>query len=148
LQIVPAEGVTIKKVLGTKRKLVSTAKKDTKTVKKEESDDSSDEHPEEAVKDADFIVTDTWISMGWEQETERRLRDFAGFRVTEELAKRGGARADWKLLHCLPRHQDEVSDEVFYGPRSQVFQEAENRVWSAAAVLEEYVVQALQGEIL
>lgn len=87
--------------------------------------------PEEAVKDADIIVTDTWISMGQEEEAQKRLKDFAGFQVTNELAKRGGAKADWKFMHCLPRHPEEVEDGVFYSPRSLVFPEAENRLWAA-----------------
>lgn len=87
--------------------------------------------PEEAVKDADVIVTDTWVSMGQEEEAQKRLEAFAGFQVTEELAKRGGAKPEWKFMHCLPRHSEEVSDEVMYGPRSLVFQEGENRLWAA-----------------
>ncbi|KAG4219386.1 hypothetical protein PC116_g32134 [Phytophthora cactorum] len=91
--------------------------------------------PEEAVKGADIIVTDTWISMGQEEESQRRLKDFAGFQVTNELAKRGGAKPDWKFMHCLPRHPEEVADEVFYSPRSLVFPEAENRLWAAVGTL-------------
>lgn len=87
--------------------------------------------PEEAVKGADFIVTDTWISMGQEEETAKRLKAFAGFQVTSELAERGGAKKDWKFMHCLPRHKEEVNDDVFYSPRSLVFQEGENRLWAA-----------------
>ncbi|KAI1111246.1 putative ornithine carbamoyl transferase [Nemania sp. NC0429] len=95
--------------------------------------------PEEAVKDADVIFTDTWISMGQEEEAQKKLEAFAGFQVTEELAKRGGAKPDWKFMHCLPRHPEEVSDEVMYGPRSLVFQEAENRLWAAAAAIQRFV---------
>ncbi|KAI1193186.1 putative ornithine carbamoyl transferase [Nemania serpens] len=95
--------------------------------------------PEEAVKDADVIVTDTWVSMGQEEEAQKRLKAFAGFQVTEELAKRGGAKPEWRFMHCLPRHSEEVSDEVMYGPRSLVFQEGENRLWAAAAVLQKYI---------
>ncbi|KAJ8126608.1 hypothetical protein O1611_g7030 [Lasiodiplodia mahajangana] len=95
--------------------------------------------PEEAVKNADVIVTDTWVSMGQEEETQKRLEAFAGFQVTDELAKRGGAKDDWKFMHCLPRHPEEVSDEVMYGPRSLVFQEGENRLWAAVAVLKGFV---------
>lgn len=87
--------------------------------------------PEEAIKDADILVTDTWVSMGQEEETKKRLAAFAGYQITNELAKRGGAKPDWKFMHCLPRHPDEVADEVFYGPRSLVFPEAENRLWAA-----------------
>ncbi|KAI0549470.1 putative ornithine carbamoyl transferase [Xylaria curta] len=95
--------------------------------------------PEEAVKDANILVTDTWVSMGQEEETQKRLKAFAGFQITNELAKRGGAKADWKFMHCLPRHPEEVSDEVMYGPRSLVFQEGENRLWAAIAALEGFV---------
>lgn len=87
--------------------------------------------PEEAVKDANILVTDTWVSMGQEEETAKRLKAFSGFQITSELADRGGANKNWKFMHCLPRHPEEVSDEVFYGPRSVVFREAENRLWSA-----------------
>lgn len=87
--------------------------------------------PEEAIKDADILVTDTWVSMGQEEETAKRLKAFEGFQITSELAKRGGAKENWSFMHCLPRHPEEVSDEVFYGPRSVVFKEAENRLWAA-----------------
>jgi ornithine carbamoyltransferase len=90
--------------------------------------------PEEAIKDADIIVTDTWISMGQESEKKKRMDAFAGYQVTNELAKRGGAKEGWKFMHCLPRHQEEVADEVFYSPRSLVFPEAENRLWAAVGM--------------
>lgn len=101
--------------------------------------------PEQAVKGANVIVTDTWISMGQEQEAQKRLKAFAGYQVTEDMAKRGGAANDWKFMHCLPRHPEEVSDEVFYGPRSLVFPEAQNRLWAAIATLEGFVVN--RGDI-
>lgn len=87
--------------------------------------------PEEAIKDADILVTDTWVSMGQEEESAKRLKAFAGYQITNDLAKRGGAKKDWKFMHCLPRHPEEVADEVFYSPRSLVFAEAENRLWAA-----------------
>ncbi|KAL2116966.1 hypothetical protein VTJ04DRAFT_9134 [Mycothermus thermophilus] len=102
--------------------------------------------PEEAVKDADILVTDTWVSMGQEAEAQKRLKAFAGFQVTNALAERGGAKPHWKFMHCLPRHPEEVDDEVFYGPRSLVFPEAENRLWAAVAALEAFVVN--KGKIL
>ncbi|CAD6568896.1 MAG: ornithine carbamoyltransferase [Cyphobasidiales sp. Tagirdzhanova-0007] len=83
--------------------------------------------PLEAVKGADVLVTDTWISMGQEAEKQKRLKDFQGFQITMDLANRGGANKDWKFTHCLPRKQEEVDDEVFYGDRSLAFLEAENR---------------------
>ncbi|KAK6339093.1 ornithine carbamoyltransferase [Orbilia brochopaga] len=102
--------------------------------------------PEVAVKNADIIVTDTWVSMGQEAEKSKRLDDFAGFQVTDELAARGEAKADWKFMHCLPRKPEEVDDKVFYSPRSLVFQEAENRLYAAIATLEAFVVR--KGRIL
>lgn len=67
--------------------------------------------PKEALKDADVVVTDTWISMGDEASKAQRLRDFEGFQVTEALCK-GHAKPDWKFMHCLPRKSNEVDDEV------------------------------------
>lgn len=87
--------------------------------------------PEEAIKDADILVTDTWVSMGQEEETAKRMKAFEGFQITNDLAKRGGAKEGWKFMHCLPRHPEEVADEVFYSPRSLVFSEAENRLYAA-----------------
>lgn len=94
--------------------------------------------PRGAVRDADVVVTDTWISMGQEEEADYRLEDFEGFQVTEDLCRQGKAKAQWKFMHCLPRHTDEVDDEVFYGPRSLVFREAENRKWTTLSVFEAY----------
>ncbi|KAG9007888.1 ornithine carbamoyltransferase [Tulasnella sp. 427] len=93
--------------------------------------------PREAVKGADVVVTDTWISMGQEHEKAQRLKDFDGFQVTEKLCKEGGANPDWKFLHCLPRKEHEVDDEVFHGPRSLVFPEAENRKWTIMAMFDQ-----------
>ena len=103
--------------------------------------------PEEAIQDADVLVTDTWVSMGFEQEAQKRMAAFEGYQITSELAERGKAKPGWKFMHCLPRHREEVSDEVFYNPaRSLVFQEAENRLWAAVAILEAFVVN--KGKIL
>ena len=85
-----------------------------------------------------LAIQETW--MGQESDKEQRLRDFAGFQVTKELVERGGAKEGWRFMHCLPRHPEEVSDEVFYSPASLVFQEAENRLWSCIAALEGFVV--------
>ncbi|KAI0791347.1 mitochondrial ornithine carbamoyltransferase [Abortiporus biennis] len=92
--------------------------------------------PREAVQGADVVITDTWISMGQEAEKEQRLKDFAGYQVTEELCREGGANPDWKFMHCLPRKPHEVDDEVFYGPRSLVFPEADNRKWTIMALFD------------
>jgi ornithine carbamoyltransferase len=101
--------------------------------------------PEEAVKGANIIVTDTWVSMGQETEKAQRLKEFAGFQVSDELARKGGADKEWRFMHCLPRKPEEVTDEVFYSDRSLVFQEGENRLYAAMAVLEAFV--ARNGEI-
>ncbi|KND01175.1 ornithine carbamoyltransferase [Spizellomyces punctatus DAOM BR117] len=101
--------------------------------------------PRAAVKDSDIIITDTWVSMGQESEKAKRLQDFAGYQITEKMAKEGGAKPDWKFMHCLPRKQEEVDDEVFYNPkRSIVFQEAENRKYTVMAVYEMLMLWAKQ----
>ncbi|KAG6833177.1 hypothetical protein H0H87_010565 [Tephrocybe sp. NHM501043] len=92
--------------------------------------------PKEAVKGADVVVTDTWISMGQEAEKADRLQAFEGYQVTEALCKEGGANPNWKFLHCLPRKPHEVDDEVFYGSRSLVFYEADNRKWTIMAAFD------------
>ena len=91
--------------------------------------------PEEAVKNADVLVTDTWVSMGQEEESIKRMKAFEGFQITNQMAQYGGAKEGWQFMHCLPRHQEEVSDEVFYSTRSLVFPEAENRLWAAVGKL-------------
>ncbi|WVQ71001.1 ornithine carbamoyltransferase [Cryptococcus sp. DSM 104548] len=93
-------------------------------------------NPAEALHKADIVVTDTWISMGQETEKIARLEAFKGYQITNKMVTDAGANADWKFMHCLPRKQEEVDDEVFYGPRSLVFPEAENRKWTIMAVFE------------
>ncbi|KAF1666452.1 Ornithine carbamoyltransferase, mitochondrial, partial [Aptenodytes patagonicus] len=84
--------------------------------------------PLEAADGANVLVTDTWISMGQEEEKKERLKAFQGYQITMQTAK--SAASNWTFLHCLPRKPEEVNDEVFYSPRSLVFQEAENRKWT------------------
>lgn len=91
--------------------------------------------PKQAIKGADVIVTDTWVSMGQESEKAARLKTFSGYKITMDLIKEGGANPNWKFMHCLPRHEYEVDDEVFYSPRSLVFDEAENRMYTVMAVM-------------
>ena len=88
--------------------------------------------PIDAVQGSDYICTDTWISMGQEEEAAKRIKDFAGYQVTMDLCKH--ANPDWKFLHCLPRHPEEVDDEVFYSDRSLIWDEAENRMYTVMAV--------------
>ncbi|KAK0188629.1 ornithine carbamoyltransferase 1 [Armillaria mellea] len=97
------------------------------------------EDPKDAVKGADVVITDTWISMGQESTKAQRLKDFTGYQVTEAMCEEGGAKPGWRFLHCLPRKGDEVDDEVFYGPRSLVFPEADNRKWTIMAIFDLWV---------
>ncbi|MGE5246077.1 MAG: ornithine carbamoyltransferase [Betaproteobacteria bacterium] len=90
--------------------------------------------PEDAVRDADVVYTDTWISMGQESEADVRRRAFAGFQVTERLLQ--GARPDAVFMHCLPAHRgEEVEAAVIDSPRSIVFRQAGNRVHTEKALL-------------
>lgn len=87
----------------------------------------------EAVKESDVVVTDTWVSMGQEAEYAKRVKEFDGYQVNATLMKQANPGA--VFLHCLPRHPEEVSDEVFYSEQSLVFPEAENRMWTVMAVM-------------
>ena len=89
--------------------------------------------PAEAVDGAEVVVTDTWVSMGQEQD-EYREEAFAGFQVDEALMARAAPGATF--LHCLPAHRgEEVSDGVIDGPQSAVWDEAENRLHAQKALL-------------
>ena len=91
--------------------------------------------PEEAVQVADIVVTDTWASMGHENEKAKRERDFAGFLVDNRLMAL--AKPDALFMHCLPAYRGcEVAAEVIDGPQSVVWDEAENRLHSQKALLE------------
>jgi ornithine carbamoyltransferase len=83
--------------------------------------------PEEAVRGADVIYTDTWVSMGQEDEKAKRVADFSGYQVDARLLRHAPQQA--VVMHCLPAYRGlEISDEVIEGPRSIVFQQAENRL--------------------
>lgn len=89
--------------------------------------------PVEAARDADVIVTDTWVSMG-QQRDETKLAALAPFQVNADLMRL--ARKDALFLHCLPAHVgEEVTADVFEGPRSAVFDEAENRIHAQKSIL-------------
>src|SRR5512133_912559 len=91
--------------------------------------------PREAGEGAHVVNTDVWASMGQEAEAEKRLRDFAGYLVDDALLK--AARPNAIVLHCLPAHRgEEISEAVLEGPRSVVFDEAENRLHAQKALLE------------
>ncbi len=90
--------------------------------------------PKEAVKDADIIYTDTWVSMGQEKEKAERIRLFGDYQVNSELAKY--AKDDYLFMHCLPAYRGfEVSEDVIDGKNSIIFDEAENRLHAQKAVM-------------
>jgi ornithine carbamoyltransferase len=90
--------------------------------------------PRAAAADADALYTDVWVSMGDEDE-DRRRRDLAPFRLDADLL--AAAKDSAIVLHCLPAHPgDEITAEVLYGPRSAVFDQAENRLHAQKALLE------------
>jgi ornithine carbamoyltransferase len=92
--------------------------------------------PREAAQGAHVVNTDVWASMGQEAEAEERKRVFAGFIVDDALMAE--ARKNAVVLHCLPAHRgEEITDEVLEGPRSAVFDEAENRLHAQKALLEQ-----------
>ena len=90
--------------------------------------------PKIAVKDATVVTTDTWISMGQESETEKRLNDFDGYIVDSAMMELANKKAIF--LHCLPAYRGfEVSEDVLEGPSSMIFQEAENRLHAQKGVM-------------
>lgn len=91
--------------------------------------------PTEAVKDADFIYTDVWASMGQEDEHEKRVKAFADYQVDEKLLKATGNKAT-RVLHCLPAHRgEEISAGVMDGEAALVWDQAENRLHAQKALL-------------
>jgi ornithine carbamoyltransferase len=90
--------------------------------------------PREAVEGADVLYTDVWTSMGQEAGRERRLRDLTGYGIDAALLQLAAPEAI--VLHCLPAHYDEeISEDVLYGPRSAVWDQAENRLHAQKALL-------------
>jgi ornithine carbamoyltransferase len=88
----------------------------------------------EAGRDADVLYTDVWTSMGQEEEADRRRRDLADYAITDELV--AAAQADCIVLHCLPAHYgEEITEEVLYGPRSAVWDQAENKLHASKALM-------------
>jgi ornithine carbamoyltransferase len=91
--------------------------------------------PRAAVSGADAVYTDVWVSMGDEEEAERRRADLSPFRVDADLLEAASDRA--VVLHCLPAHPgEEIAAEVLYGERSAVWDQAENRLHAQKALLE------------
>lgn len=91
--------------------------------------------PVQAVKNADVVYTDVWASMGQESEQEARAKVFEGYQVNRKLMQH--AKPDAIVMHCLPAHRgEEISAEILDGPRSVVWDEAENRLHVQKAILE------------
>ncbi|HOJ02350.1 MAG TPA: ornithine carbamoyltransferase, partial [Anaerolineaceae bacterium] len=94
----------------------------------------------EAVKDADVIYTDTWTSMGQEEETQKREKVFPPYQLNQALLAE--AHPDAIVLHCLPAHRgQEITDEVADGPHSRLFPQAHNRLHAQKAI----VLKLMQG---
>lgn len=93
-------------------------------------------NPAEALKDADVVITDTWASMGVEDEKEQRQKDFAGFTLDDELL--ANAKPTTMVLHCLPAYRgQEITEKVFEDHADEIFEEAENRLHAQKAVMVE-----------
>lgn len=93
-----------------------------------------DSDPATALRGTDIVYTDVWTSMGQELEQQRRRSDFGYLQVNDRLL--GFAPAQARVMHCLPAHRgEEISSEVLDGPRSAVFDQAENRLWAQLALL-------------
>jgi ornithine carbamoyltransferase len=90
--------------------------------------------PRAGVEGADVLYTDVWTSMGQDEERERRLADLAGFAIDDALVQLGSERVI--VLHCLPAHYgEEITEEVLYGPRSAIWDQAENRLHAQKALM-------------
>jgi ornithine carbamoyltransferase len=90
--------------------------------------------PKEAVEGCDVVTTDTWVSMGQEDEKEKRVKDFAGFEVDKAMMSL--AKSDAIFLHCLPAYRGyEVSEEVFEEHANEIFSEAENRLHAQKGIM-------------
>lgn len=99
--------------------------------------------PIQAVTDADVIYTDTWVSMGQEDEKQKRVNDFAGFQVNMEMLKNAPSHA--KIMHCLPAYRDfEITDEVAECDNSIIFDQAENRLHFQRALLKKLIAKQLE----
>ena len=91
-------------------------------------------NPEEAVKDADFLYTDVWVSMGFEKESEERVKLLQPYQLDMKLLNL--AKPDAKVLHCLPAHRgEEITDDVLESDKSIVFDQAENRLHVQKAIM-------------
>ncbi len=91
--------------------------------------------PSDAAEGADVLYTDVWVSMGDESSKEKRMQDFTGYQINSDLLK--VAKKDASVMHCLPAHRGlEITDDVIEGKQSVVWQQGENKLYGAAALLE------------
>jgi ornithine carbamoyltransferase len=90
--------------------------------------------PRAAAEGTDVLYTDVWTSMGQDEERERRLADLAGFGIDDAMVSLASERA--VVLHCLPAHYgEEITEDVLYGPRSAIWDQAENRLHAQKALM-------------
>ncbi len=91
--------------------------------------------PSLAASGADVLYTDVWVSMGDEASKEKRMRDFNGYQINSDILRI--AKKDVSVMHCLPAHRGlEITDDVIEGSNSIVWEQGENKLYGAAAVLE------------
>ena len=110
-------------------------------------------NPQQAAENADYIYTDTWVSMGQEAEAEKRLQAFKNFQVNSKLVKNGNSNS--MVMHCLPAHRGlEITSEVLDSEKSIAFKQSENRLHAQKAIMLELLkagakyaeLQQKQGE--
>ncbi len=101
--------------------------------------------PIEAVRDADVVYTDVWVSMGKEEETRKRLAALSPYAVTAKIFS--AAKPDAYFMHCLPAHAgEEVTQEVLDSPRSIIFDQAENRLHIQKAIMTKLALAAKKAK--
>lgn len=110
-------------------------KKALKVAESTGSDISIVENPQEAVKDANVLYTDVWVSMGEDIEKEQRMKAFEGYQINSTLLESAARKA--VVMHCLPAHCGlEITEDVLEGKRSMVWSQAENKLYTAAGILD------------
>ena len=113
-----------------------TFKKAKKIAEKTGADLKIMESPEEAVKDADMLYTDAWMSMSAKQGKEELIKTFGKYQLNSRLLSL--AKKNALVMHCLPAHRDiEITDEALEGSQSIAWKQGENKIYTAAAVLAE-----------
>ena len=98
------------------------------------------QNPKDAAKDADILYTDVWVSMGEEEEKQKRLKAFKGYQINSELLN--VAAKDAVVMHCLPAHRGlEITDEVIEGKQSIVWAQGENKLYGATGILDFFMTK-------